>query len=282
MNTANAVRGAAVIDKTLRVLELIADSRHAPRLKELTEMSGLPKPTLHRILSALSAREFVVSDPVEQRYSVGYKVIEMAQRRLHGLDLRSLARPYMQQLNETSGETVHLAVPADLEIVYIEKLDSPRPLRLCSVIGGHAPLYCTSLGKVLLAFLEPVKREAALSRLVLKRYTPFTITNRKHFEQHLSQIRAQGFTINNQEHELGSLCIGAPILDQTGHSLAAISVNVPVFRGSLEKIARWVPMVVAAASHIARHSGGRELPQVETVDVQTVKELLRIDPFSGR
>lgn len=249
------IQGAAALRKGIAVLSAVATAAGPVRFGELHEKTGLPKPTLHRILAALAADELIVLEPREKTYRLGVKLLEMASRTWAGFDLRRAAEADLLRLRDETGETVHLAVLDGVEVVYIDKIESKQQVRMYSTVGNRAPSYCTGVGKAILAFLAPQRQSEVIGSLPFKRYTDRTITSERKLKQHLAEARGRGFAVDEGEHEEGIRCVAAPILDYRGDTIGSISVSAPSFRFGEEKMRHFAPAVVAAAQRISRKAG---------------------------
>jgi DNA-binding IclR family transcriptional regulator len=146
----------------------------------------------------------------------------LVQRRM---DVRAEARPFCQELSEKYDSTVHLAAFYDCEIVYIDKVDSPDAVVQYSQIGRRAPMYCTGVGKAILANLPAGDRETFYRRVTMRSFTAHTITSREELERELALIRGNGYAVDNEEIQPGLRCVAAPIFDHRGYPSAAISVS---------------------------------------------------------
>src|ERR1700680_1843045 len=164
------------LQRGLRLLQLFSESARGLTAKQVAVSSRLPVSTVHRFLVNLEGAGFLncSGDGV---YHLGIACFSIGQAALGQLDIRRLSLPYLQELNQQTRETVHLTIRHGLSAVYVEKLDSPEPLRIHSRIGATVPLYCTAVGKVLLAYLPEGEREKILDQLQLKRFTENTASN---------------------------------------------------------------------------------------------------------
>jgi len=169
-----------------------------------------------------------------------------------------VAGPVMQHIVQATGETTLISVLDGEEMVYVERFDSPHPIQVRGSIGRRDPLYCTAMGKSLLAFQPDEDREAIISRLHLKRLTPYTITDRDELRRELDRTRERGYSLADEEHEPGIRTVAVPVLDSRGRAVAAICITAPAFRVSLEELTRNVPVLQDAAREIAiqRPRGG--------------------------
>src|ERR1700736_6268526 len=198
------------LQRGLRLLSLFVDSQKNMSASRIVKLSGLPVSTAHRFLMNLTSAGYLNCDG-NGDYHLGIACVSLGQAALSQLDLRPLSLPYLQELNRRTRETVHLTVRFGLSAVYVEKLDSPEPLRIHSRIGAAIPLYCTAVGKVMLAYMPDEERKKILPQLGLKRLTPNAVGNRRELEGELYRVRKNGYAYDLEEHELHIRCIAAPI-----------------------------------------------------------------------
>jgi DNA-binding IclR family transcriptional regulator len=158
------------------------------------------------------------------------KLLELGMAKLHQMDLVREVAPYLKDLVNQCNETVHLGVLEEGEVLYLAKEESSQTIRMISYVGKRAPLHCTSLGKVLLAYLSAEERKKILGEKVLPRLTENTITDKMELEQELDKVREQGFALDREENEKNVRCIAAPIRNHQGRVIAALSISSPTFR----------------------------------------------------
>ncbi len=237
--------------RTMSVLEALSEGGFFT-FDELVDKVGLAKPTLFRFLKTLKSLGYIQQHP-DSKYSLSLKMLTIGSKALDSMDLHEISRPLIKKLANHFQETVHLAILIDDKVVYIQKVESRHTIRMYSTIGKQAPLYCTSLGKALLAWNPD--RHDMVSRIELVPYTKKTITTRKALEAELDAIRERGYAIDDEEHEPDIHCIGAPIFDYSGAVVAAVSVAWPVFRFHAEQESRNAAVVMAAAREISTLMG---------------------------
>jgi IclR family transcriptional regulator, KDG regulon repressor len=225
---APAVPLVSAATRALAVLERLSHQR-AIGLEELARAVNLAKPTVYRFLLTLQGLGYVRRTDGD-RWAITFKLFSVGSRALDHLDLHSAARPVAEQLAEDLGETVHMGVLDEDSAVYVMKIESRYTIRMYSRVGRRIPLYCTAIGKCLLAFSREEEREAALKGVRLLAFTRRTLTARTALNAELDRIRKQGFALDDEEHEEGIHCIGAPILDRGGAVAAVISASWPDFR----------------------------------------------------
>jgi DNA-binding IclR family transcriptional regulator len=220
------------VDAAAKALDLLsAFSFREPRLSlaDLAIRTGIPRPTAFRLLTTLEQAGFVAK--VNGEYQPGIKCFVLGNVVAANMDLRAKAQAHLERLRDVTGETVHLAVLDEWQVLYLERLQSPHPIGFMrSRIGAIVPAHCTSLGKTLLAFRAPDDVESWMRAQTLKTMTPGTITSPRRLLKELRAIRERGYGLDEQEHELGVRCIAAPIRNHTGEVVAAISIAGPADR----------------------------------------------------
>ncbi len=241
--------------KALDIMECLAAADQPLSAQEVAQRCSMSRPTAYRHLTTLLTRNYVTTCQDDGRYELGAQVLNLSKSFLERLDLPELAKPDMRELSRFSGETVHLAVLDGTEMLYVAKVDGSRSVRMHCVIGTRNPVYCTAMGKAILAFLPQEQRAALLDQITLTPRTPHTITDRAVLEKHLELVRAQGFSIDDMEIEEGIRCIGAPIFDHTGYVIAAISVSGPIYRFPDAQLRELSELVVGAGRTISGKLG---------------------------
>ena len=240
------------VDRALAVLELLADHPEGLRPADVAAAMGLNKVTTHRLLATLLNRHFVERQEENGRYSIGLRLIEISSLRLNNLELKTEAQPWLRRLVTQAGQPVHLAIYDQGEIVYIEKMETVHSIRMYSQIGKRSPVYCTALGKVLLAALPDEEIRAVLQGLTLRAFTPTTLTSPEQILAEIGQVRSQGFALDRQEHEPGVFCVAAPIRDYRGQVIAAVSTagsRQDYLDNPDHEMIRWLRETAAAISH---------------------------------
>lgn len=214
----------------------------------------MPVSTVHRFLANLVTAGFLSCD-VDGTYHLGIACFAMGQAAAGQLDIRRLSLPYLRELNRQTRETIHLTVRHGLTAVYVEKLDSSEPLRIHSRIGAAVPLYCTAVGKVMLAYMPPEEQERILREVQIKRLTPNTVGNLQELTTELYRVRKNGYACDMEEHELHIRCVAAPIWDHTGAVQSSLSITAPVVRMPVTRLRQLAPLMQAAGLQISRELG---------------------------
>jgi IclR family transcriptional regulator, KDG regulon repressor len=252
MNKTQEATSVKAVNKTILILETLA-GRDSVGVTEIATLTGMSKATAFRFLTTLETLGYVRQDGENSQYSLTLKLFEVGNlvraRRTKLDDIK----PLLAKLAEDTKETVHLATIESGHLVYLDKIESTLSLKvsMMSEIGHSAPLYCTGVGKVLLAFLPKEKTLPVVERIDLKRYTPNTITDQNQLINELQRIKDAGYALDNEEHELGVRCIAAPIRNSNDDTVAALSVSVPSVRLTNEKLEQYRSKVLETASAIS-------------------------------
>jgi DNA-binding IclR family transcriptional regulator len=240
----NGQRRLSSVQSALRLLDHLSQHEDSG-VSELARSFGTTKGTVHRLLSSMAAEGFVDQDPRTRRYRLGVKLLTLGTRFQSKSSFQEIARPYLIELRDATGETVNLGVLRGNEVVYVEKIDSREALRIDIGIGSRVPAYCTSLGKAILAFQPSGVRQDYLDHFKPTRKGSARISSRKALREELQHVKKQGYAVDEGEMLPDVCCIGAPILDSQGLSIAAISVSTPASRFAAKRSA--IPPVVRLA-----------------------------------
>lgn len=240
--------------KALQVLQCLGQEGRELGLTEICHRVQLPKTTVFRYLYTLERCGFVAHNPETDLYRLGLRVFELGQLAGDQLQLRELARPFMQKLRDRFNETVNLGILDNEEIVYVDMIESHHSLRMRATLGSRDPVYSTALGKAMLAFMpEAQRKEHVPSQLAAR--TPNTVTSLATLEAELERTRQRGFSFDDEENENGARCIGAPIFDHTGRVAAAVSVSGPSSRFSEDLQPAIADGVIETAAAISQKLG---------------------------
>ena len=241
------------VQKALNLLEALVRSGQPRRLTELSRQLNLTKPNVYRLLSTLSVLGYVKKDPLTSLYSPTLKMWEMGSLLVRDVDLVSVANPRLRRLCEDARESVQLAVFDAGFAVYVDKVDSPHPLKAMTTIGSRLPATVVSTGKALLAWLPTEALDMAFQHV--KRYTPATLMRRKDIEQDLRETRDRGYSINRGEFRPGVCGIAVPVRDRSGSVVASIGIwgaEANILGSRREELAH---LAVIAARDISRDLG---------------------------
>lgn len=245
------------LDRAFDILELLCRSHGGMTLAALADETGLSKSTVHRLLASMLNRGYVYQDSKGALYHAGMRICELSGYIIDNIDIVARAREPMEQLNLKTRETIHLVMQEGAEIVYIHKVESDQTsIRMFSRIGIRRPMYCTAVGKAILATLKQEEVLALWKASVRHTYTAHTITDQGEFFKEINQIREDGYAIDNEENELGIRCIAAAINDWRGYASYALSISAPASRFSDERIRLFAPLLLETRDQIASVIGG--------------------------
>lgn len=254
------------VSRTFDILEALANATEEVSLTELQTELRLPLSTIHRLLDALVERGYAAQNAGTRYYGPGPKLLEVAQHAKGNqrFQLRQIVRPYLHQLTKATGETSNLVVPIEKEIVYVDQVASPRRVRLFTEVGQRAPMYCTGSGKAILSLLHADQLDDYCATTEMRPLTPRTLTDASSFKQELAQARQRGFTVDNEEFDVGVRCIAAAVQDASGACVAAISVSGPSARVGLEHAYELGPLVKQCTALCSMELGYRAAPSETT------------------
>lgn len=224
-----------VLDKSLFILETLLQHSSFMSIMEISKKLKIYPSTIHRVLNTLKYRGYVEQNSADQKYRLGLKLVELGMARYHQIDLVKEAHSFLKELVDQCNETVHLGILDNTEVLYLAKEESSQTIRMCSHVGKRAPLHCTALGKVLLAYLPEGERKKILGKKELSRLTEKTITDKKELEKELSKVKKQDFTLDRGENEKDVRCIAAPIRNYQGKVIAALSISSPAYRTNIDQ-----------------------------------------------
>ena len=245
------------VKKAFDILFLLARS-DSMGISEISSGLGIPKSSAHSIIMTMLENGILQRNPETRRVHLGPRLIELGNDAQTHLDLVRIANPLIRQLNEQTDETVHLTIFDRDEVLYVDCVESKKRLRTYSVIGVRAPLYCTSVGKAILAFQPIDEVERIIDTYGLPPVTTNTITDRESLLADLAKVRQRGYAIDDREHEEHLRCIGAPIRDARGTVFASISISGPEQRITHDAIPDLAEYVVTVAQTLSSRLGNRK------------------------
>ncbi len=265
------------LQRGLRLLELFTRSEKGLPASQVAKLSGLPVSTVHRFLMNLESAGYLNCSGTGV-YHLGMACFSLGQAALGQLDIRRLSVPYLHQLNTQTRETIHLTVRQGLSAVYVEKLDSPEPLRIYSRIGAAVPLHCTAVGKVILAYMPQDELASILPQVEFKRRTPNSVGSLQELQAQLQKVRRSGYACDLEENEAHIRCVAAPIWDHAGAVNAALSITGPAVRMSLTRIRQLAPVVQQAGLRISRELGYQAVVNTGSIPAKAAAP----GPYPGR
>ena len=250
------------------VLRSFSSSARRLSVAQIAAGTGLPRPTVHRILAALRDIGFIEQDAKGGDYMLGISLYELGSLSLANMDLHREAQPFVDQLARLSGCSVHLGVFNGQSVVVIERDDLEEPRKSLASHVEIAPIHCTGVGKAVGAWL-PTDLLHKIAAPGLQTYTANTITSLSALEREYARIRKRGFAYDNEELQLWIRCVAAPIRNASGRVFAAISVSGPPERMGPQRQAQLGPLVADTAAALSRHLGFDARYAADASDHQT-------------
>ena len=242
----------SVVGRVLTLLTAFRPGDTELTLAELHRRTGIAKPTIHRLLAELDGWDVVERTPTGIR--LGMRLFELGQLVPRQRGLLEAAAPFLTDLFEATHETIHLAVPEGVEVVYVQKLDGSRGPKVPSRVGGRMPMHCTGVGKAMLAF-GPAERLRDVLDAGLARIAPRTIVTPGRLTTELAAIRESGVSREREESGVGVTCVAAPILGADGTAVAAISITGWINRLEPDRLAPAVRTAALGVSRVLRERG---------------------------
>lgn len=225
------------ISKALHILDIVGDADQSMRFQDLSELLPFPRATTHRLLKLLVSERMLAFDDNRRTYRLGHRLFQQAHRSWARNSMTEIAGPYLTELCRQTGLTVHLATLEGGNVLYLDKRLPHRPVTMFSNPGRIASAYCTGLGKALLASLDQSAMEEAIALQSYKAYTAKTLTSQEMLKAALIKIQQKGLAYDDEEHEVGILCLAMALPDLEKSTLPhAISITSTVLQGSLVEL----------------------------------------------
>ena len=246
------------IEKTFSILErIVAHQSDGQSFSEIVKTNDLPKSSAHRILRHLVDTGYLVFDQNTKKYRGSLKIAKLGALVTESIDLRTVARPYLEHLHEITGHTCHFGIINGTRGVYLDKIE-PKTygIRLFSAAGKDFPLHCTAIGKILLAFSKPALKSQILKGR-LDSYTDYTITDPTRMHAELEEIISNGYAIDREEITRGIVCVAAPIFNDDEEVVASISVTFLSYLANERGIDQEIEAVLNCSKQIAQETGGK-------------------------
>lgn len=240
-----------MVGKVVQILDRLDQAPGGLLLREIVFATNINKSTAYRFLSHLENVGYVFRDP-DGYYMVGPRLAKLGNSGTYQASLCRASAPILEKLREETGESVNLAVLDRNEILYLSVFESQHTFRMVSEVGARRPLYCTALGKAILAHLPPTQQRKLIAATVFQKLTPQTITSEEELNRDLVRIHKRGFALDDQEAVTGARCIAAPLLNWEQKVIAGISVSGPVVRVTKKHVAEFADKLRVAAAEIAQ------------------------------
>lgn len=229
----------------LKILSILSESPDGGSIIEIATKLGVDKGSASRLMSTLVNYGFAEKDAISRRFLLGPQVVVLSRSLLTRMPLRDVAKPYLRELMETTGECAHIGILSRGKVLYIDQVESPASLRVNAEVGFMAPLHCTALGKVLLAFGRlPIPEN-------LERYTESTLANRESLRKHLETALEKGYAVDNEEFDMGVRCIAAPIFNFREKIVGSIGISGPLTRMTTSRMGSLAEQVLLISRQLS-------------------------------
>lgn len=242
------------VKNALRILNSFTMDEPEKKISDISSSLGLNKSTVSRTMTTLASEGFVYKDPETKKYRLGFSILTLSGVINSNMDIYRESQPILNRLVETLGETAHISVFDNLEVVYLQKVECNHPVRFLTHVGKRNPPYCTSAGKVFLAHSGEEVVETIIKNGLFK-YTRNTITDPVKLRSHLKEVKETGYAFSVEEFSEGVVTIAAPIYDYTGKVIASLSVVGPKQRINQQKIPFFAKKVISASMEISQNMG---------------------------
>ena len=254
--------GSQSLERGLAILSAFRPATPELGVTDLAQTLGLSRSTSHRYVSTLARLGYLEQNAQTRKYRLGPRVLDLGFSAINSMELRQISSPHLQQLSDETGHTVNMAILDGTDIVYIERCRTSGPgqreIDLALHVGSRLPAYCTSMGKVLLANLEPARQAELLDRIDFLDRGPNTITSRAALVEELERVRTRGVAVNNEELAYGLRSIAVPVWGQSGEVVAAINLAVHRSAASIDDLVdRLRPLMHRTAAEISARLGYR-------------------------
>lgn len=245
------------VDRTLCILELLSDYEEGLGITEIGEKLELHKSTVHRLLATLIYKGYAKQNKNTSKYEMTFKLFEIGSKKVEKIDLVTISKPYLTELMKKTNEVIHLGVREGIEIIYVAKVESPKSMRMRTRIGMSKPMYCTAMGKAMLSQMEDDEIQEIWNASYVERLTENTIIDFNKLKNKLFEAREKGYTVDDQEVEIGIKCLGTVIKDYEGNVCGAISISSSPLTLTADKESYYLKLLLEYADKISKELGYR-------------------------
>jgi DNA-binding IclR family transcriptional regulator len=238
------------VERAFSILELLDSSKRGWNISEMSRKLDIPKSTTHVLVTTLDQLGYIRQRRQTRRFQLSTKMFGLGRKALNVTPLPDVALPHLRWLVQETEFTAHVGILEKNQVVFVQKVDGPGIIKFDTYIGKCSELHCTGLGKSLVAFQPPESLDALLSGYSYDRFTRKTISSRSAFMAELARVRQQGYSMDDEEEELGIRCVAVPVL-VGGIAVAAVSVTATVSQMHIEGIDKVVALTKRAAARIA-------------------------------
>ena len=243
------------LERAFAILDCFQDSQPELGVREIARQLELHPSTVGRILATLNSLGVLNQDKESRRYRMGPRVLKWSSVFASNVDLQTEARPYMQELQRITEETISLDISNGQNRICIERIESPQNLRWVKQLGEIKPFYASASGRVLLTFMSPEEKNEILENMTFEQLTPYTTTDPNVFCEELELTRSRGYAVSKSERVEGVSCVAAPIFGAKGEILGAITISGPSTRFSADKIQEHAELLMKTTKQISQAMG---------------------------
>lgn len=247
-----ALNGDTPTMRLFSLLELIAAKDQLVSLQGLVEETGMPKPTLHRMLQQLEGAGLLIRQSDGRHYGTGARLRRLAENLLLNDSYHGARHAVLRNLVEELGESCNITMLSGNEVVYLDRVETPEPLRFYLRPGSRVPAHCSASGKMILSQMSPAQRRKLLSHAPLKQYTPKTMTDLDALEEEFRRVRRNGYALDDEEFLPGLVCVAVLVPTASGRSNLCVAVQAPVMRLTPDKALQLLPALQRAAEAVSR------------------------------
>lgn len=246
------INGDTPTMRLFALLEVIASKDQFFSLQGLAEETGTPKPTLHRMLQQLENAGLLERGADSRQYGTGVRLRKLAENLLLNDTFHGARHGVLRALVNEVGESCNLTALSGSEVIYLDRVETPAPLRFYLHSGSRVPVHCSASGKIFLAGMTPAQRRRLLAHSPLEAFTPKTLTDKDALEEEIKQVKRQGFAFDNEEFLPGLLCVAVLVPSDSGRSNLCVAVQAPIMRLGPDKALKLLPALQRAAQAISR------------------------------
>ena len=243
------------LERAFAILDCFQDSQPELGVREIARQLGLHPSTVGRILTTLNSLGVLNQDKETRRYRMGPKVLKWSSVYTRNVDLQAEARPYMQELQRITEETISLDIPNGQTRICIERIESPQKLRWVKQLGEIMPFFASASGRILLSFMSPKEKNEILENMTFEQLTPYTTTDPNSFYEELELTKSRGYAVSESERVEGVSCVAAPIFGVQGEILGALTISGPSTRFSEQKIQEHAELLMKTTLQISQAMG---------------------------
>lgn len=242
------------VERAFQILETIAKEKGLG-VTDISTRLALNKSTAFGIIKTLANLGYLLKDEETEKYHLSFKLKEMAKQGTSGIELVDYTKPFLKKLSEKYGEIIHFVQAEDHVVLYLDKIESTRPIRVHTGIGGFMPMYCTGVGKAILATKTDEEIREYTKDLVFEKHTENTITDIESLLDNIHEIRKQGYSIDNGEVQDELYCLAMAIENERGEGQYAISISMPMFRKDSYSKEEMIDDLIKTKNNIERFFG---------------------------